>query len=287
MEQIISCKKLTFAYGAEEGRLGPPVLENLDFAVKRGEFVAVLGHNGSGKSTLAKHFNAILLPVGGAVCVSGIDTRLEERLLEIRSRVGMVFQNPDNQIVATVVEEDVAFALENLGVPQEEIRRRVDDALEAVDMYDYRLHAPHQLSGGQKQRVAIAGIIAMQPECIVLDEPTAMLDPRGRQEVVNTIKGLNREKGITVVLITHFMDEAARSGRVVVMNDGAILLDGPPREVFSHVSLLKKVGLDVPQATELAWELRKAGVSLPQDIISAEQCVTALEELLQKARGKS
>lgn len=282
MEKSITCSDLTFAYGVPEaGKVLVPVLEHLDFEVTKGEFVAVLGHNGSGKSTLAKHFNAILLPMGGVVHVGGIDTADENRLLEIRSHVGMVFQNPDNQIVATIVEEDVAFALENLGVEPARIRERVDAALRSVDMYDFRLHAPHQLSGGQKQRVAIAGIIAMRPDCIVLDEPTAMLDPRGRQEVINTIRQLNAEFGITVVLITHFMDEAAQSDRVVVMNDGKILLDATPQEVFSHVEQLKQVGLDVPQSTELAHELRQAGYSLPEGIITDAQCVAALYELLE------
>ena len=283
MDNIVVCDNITFFYGAQEpGKPRPlPIMEDLSFAVKRGELVAVLGHNGSGKSTLAKHFNAILLPQGGAVYVNGIDTKLEEKLLEIRSHVGMVFQNPDNQIVATVVEEDVAFALENLGVPTEDIRRRVDDALRSVDMYEHRLRAPHQLSGGQKQRVAIAGIIAMRPDCIVLDEPTAMLDPRGRREVISTIKGLNEEFGITVVLITHFMDEAARCGRVVVMNDGEIILDADPHKVFAQVELLKSVGLDVPQSTDLIYSLRKEGLSLPEDIIDVEQCVEVLNTLLK------
>ena len=283
MDNIVVCDNITFFYGTQEpGKPRPlPIMEDLSFAVKRGELVAVLGHNGSGKSTLAKHFNAILLPQGGAVYVNGIDTKLEEKLLEIRSHVGMVFQNPDNQIVATVVEEDVAFALENLGVPTEDIRRRVDDALQSVDMYEHRLRAPHQLSGGQKQRVAIAGIIAMRPDCIVLDEPTAMLDPRGRREVISTIKGLNEEFGITVVLITHFMDEAARCGRVVVMNDGEIILDADPHKVFAQVELLKSVGLDVPQSTDLIYSLRKEGLSLPEDIIDVEQCVEVLNTLLK------
>ena len=283
MENIFECQSITFSYNiADQDKVLPvPILEDLSIAVRPGEFVAVLGHNGSGKSTLAKHLNAILLPQGGVVYVNGIDTREEERLLEIRSHVGMVFQNPDNQIVATVVEEDVAFALENLGVPPAEIRTRVDDALRSVGMYEHRLRAPHQLSGGQKQRVAIAGIIAMRPDCIVLDEPTAMLDPRGRQEVIGTVQELNREFGITVVLITHFMDEAARCGRVVVMDDGKIILDASPREVFSQVELLKSVGLDVPQATELVYRLRQAGIELPGDIIEVEQCVTAIGRLLK------
>ena len=228
MDNIVVCDNITFFYGAQEpGKPRPlPIMEDLSFAVKRGELVAVLGHNGSGKSTLAKHFNAILLPQGGAVYVNGIDTKLEEKLLEIRSHVGMVFQNPDNQIVATVVEEDVAFALENLGVPTEDIRRRVDDALQSVDMYEHRLRAPHQLSGGQKQRVAIAGIIAMRPDCIVLDEPTAMLDPKGRREVLRTVKALNRDFGITVVLITHDNSIAVTAERIIRLQDGQVIYDG-------------------------------------------------------------
>ena len=250
--------------------------------VQPGEFVAVLGHNGSGKSTLAKHFNAILLPTSGTVYVGGIDTKEEERLYEIRQTAGMVFQNPDNQLVATIVEEDVAFALENLGVPPDEIRSRVDESLKAVGMYDYKEHSPHQLSGGQKQRIAIAGIIAMRPKCIVLDEPTAMLDPQGRKEVLRTIRQLGSQFGITVVLITHYMDEAAQCDRVVVVDNGKIILDGGPRQVFSHVEELKNVGLDVPQVTELAWLLRKDGYQLPDDILFEEECVQAIEKLLEE-----
>ena len=282
MQEIITCENISFSYRQGEDKTFP-VFEHLDFAVEKGQFVAVLGHNGSGKSTLAKHFNAILLPDGGTVWVGGIDTKNEERLLDIRRQAGMVFQNPDNQIVATIVEEDVAFALENLGVPSDEIRRRVDDALKSVDMYDYRNRAPHQLSGGQKQRVAIAGIIAMRPECIILDEPTAMLDPRGRREVIRTVRELRDEFGITVVLITHFMDEAARCERVVVMDDGKIILDGTPGEVFAQVELLKSVGLDVPQASELAYELRRSGVNLPNDIVTGEQFIEAFQILSREA----
>ena len=259
---------------------GQVVLKGLDLTIPAGEFAAVLGHNGSGKSTLAKHFNAILLPTEGDVVVCGINTKDEDRLFDIRQQVGMVFQNPDNQIVATIVEEDVAFALENLGVPPEEIRRRVDEALKAVDMYEYREHAPHQLSGGQKQRVAIAGILAMRPDFIILDEPTAMLDPQGRREVLRTVKELNRDFGTTVVLITHYMDEAVQAGRVVVIDDGRILRDGTPKEVFTQVELLKSVGLDVPQVTELVYELRKAGVDLPLDILTEDECYEALKKLL-------
>lgn len=276
MDAIISAKDLVFSYPGD-ARLA---LDHVSLTVGKGDLVAVLGHNGSGKSTLAKHFNAILLPQGGVCYVDGINTADEDRLLELRSRAGMVFQNPDNQIVATIVEEDVAFGLENIGVPPEEIRIRVDEALTDVGMYEYRLHAPHQLSGGQKQRVAIAGIIAMMPKLIILDEPTAMLDPRGRAEVLETVIKLNREFGVTVLLITHFMDEAAACRRVVVMDDGKILLDAPPKEVFSHVSLLKQVGLDVPQATEIIHELRRSGINLPDDIITDEECVEALSSLL-------
>ena len=276
MDAIIRAKDLVFSYPGD-ARLA---LDHVSLTVGKGDLVAVLGHNGSGKSTLAKHFNAILLPQGGVCYVDGINTADEDRLLELRSRAGMVFQNPDNQIVATIVEEDVAFGLENIGVPPDEIRIRVDEALTDVGMYEYRLHAPHQLSGGQKQRVAIAGIIAMMPKLIVLDEPTAMLDPRGRAEVLETVIKLNREFGVTVLLITHFMDEAAACRRVVVMDDGKILLDAPPKEVFSHVSLLKQVGLDVPQATEIIHELRRSGINLPDDIITDEECVEALSSLL-------
>ena len=257
------------------------VLDGVDLEIAEGSFVAVLGHNGSGKSTLAKHMNAILLPTGGKVYVSGIDTADEDALLDIRRTVGMVFQNPDNQIVANVVEEDVAFAPENLGVPSEEIRRRVDEALRQVGMYEYREHAPHLLSGGQKQRVAIVGVIAMRPRCIVLDEPTAMLDPIGRSEVMKTIRALNRTSGVTVVLITHHMDEAAMADRLVVMAKGKIVSDGPPRQVFRQVEALKSVGLTVPETTELLWQLRQAGVDVPLDALSDEECAQALYRLLQ------
>ena len=283
MEPILSARDVSFAYdNYEEKKLPPVVLEDISLDVQPGEFVAVLGHNGSGKSTLAKHFNAILLPTSGTVYVGGIDTKEEDRLYDIRQTAGMVFQNPDNQLVATIVEEDVAFALENLGVPPEEIRRRVDESLKAVGMYEYREHSPHQLSGGQKQRVAIAGIIAMRPKCIVLDEPTAMPDPQGRREVLQTIRQLGDQFGITVVLITHYMDEAARCDRVVVVDNGKIILDGIPRKVFSHVEQLKSVGLDVPQVTELAWLLRQDGYDLPDDIIFEEECVQAIEKLLEE-----
>ena len=285
MENIIEFQNVSFRYESDTDTPLPRVIEGLNFTVHRGEFVAVLGHNGSGKSTLAKLCNAILLPEEGRVLVDGMDTAEESLKYDIRQTVGMVFQNPDNQIVATIVEEDVAFGPENLGVEPQEIRRRVDDALRAVEMYEFREKEPHRLSGGQKQRVAIAGIIAMRPDCIVLDEPTAMLDPRGRAEVLKTIRRLNREQGITIVLITHFMDEAVRAGRVVVMDDGKILMDGTPREVFSHVAQLKQVGLDVPQAAELADALNREGWGLPEDILTVEECVDALATAL-KPTGK-
>ena len=280
MSTIIQINDLRFAYPAVEGST-PVVLDGVSLEIEEGSFVAVLGHNGCGKSTLAKHMNAILLPSGGTVYVDGIDTADENRLLDIRRAVGMVFQNPDNQIVANVVEEDVAFAPENLGVPPEEIRQRVDDALKAVNMYPYREHAPHLLSGGQKQRVAIAGVIAMRPRCIVLDEPTAMLDPIGRRDVLNTIKTLNRERGVTVVLITHHMDEAAQADRLVVMAKGKVVADGAPKAVFAQVEELHKVGLTVPQTVGLLWELRQAGCDVPLDALSDEECAQALFKLLQ------
>ena len=280
-QTILETKDLHFRYDEEEGP-SPVVLDGVDLQIQAGTFVAVLGHNGSGKSTLAKHMNAILLPTGGKVYVDGMDTADEEKLMDIRRTVGMVFQNPDNQIVANVVEEDVAFAPENLGVPPEEIRRRVDDALKAVGMYEYREHAPHLLSGGQKQRVAIAGVIAMQPRCIVLDEPTAMLDPIGRSEVLKTIKELNRTSGVTVVLITHHMDEAAQADRLVVMSKGKVIADGAPREVFKQVEALKEVGLTVPETTEFLWELRKAGVDVSLDALSDEECAQELYQLLNQ-----
>ncbi len=280
-QSIIQTQQLQFSYPANEGENAPKtVLNGVDLSIERGSFTAVLGHNGSGKSTLAKHMNAILLPSGGKVYVDGMDTVREETLLQIRKTVGMVFQNPDNQIVANVVEEDVAFAPENLGVPPEEIRRRVDDALKAVNMYQYREHAPHLLSGGQKQRIAIAGVIAMQPECIVLDEPTAMLDPIGRADVLRTIKTLNRERGVTVVLITHHMDEAAQADRLVVMTQGKIIADGPPKRVFQDVEGLKAVGLTVPHTVELLWQLRQEGLDVPLDALSDEECAQALFHLM-------
>lgn len=275
---ILQAQDVRFRYDTEQPNFA---VDGVSMEVHRGEFVAVLGANGCGKSTLAKHFNAILLPESGTVLVEDMDTRTDEKLYDIRQKVGMVFQNPDNQIVANVVEEDVAFAPENLGVPPAEIRRRVDDALKAVGMYEYREHAPHLLSGGQKQRVAIAGVIAMAPRCIVLDEPTAMLDPIGRAEVMKTIRELNRSSGVTVVLITHHMDEAAQADRLVVMAKGRVVADGTPRKVFQRVEELKAVGLTVPETTELLWQLRQAGVDVPLDALSDEECAQALFDLLQ------
>lgn len=280
-KSFIEANSISFSYPAYDDVIPPLVLDGVSISIEEGEFLAVLGHNGSGKSTLAKHFNAILVPGEGEVFVNGIKTAEESRLFEIRQEVGMVFQNPDNQIVATIIEEDVAFALENLGVPPKEIRERVDDALKKVDMYEYRLHAPNQLSGGQKQRIAIAGIVAMRPKCVVLDEPTAMLDPKGRREVMETIKQLNKELGITVVIITHYMDEAAMCDRVAIVDDGKVIMDSTPREVFAKVDEIKKIGLDVPQVTELCHELKKEGFDLPDCVLTEEECVAALEKLLK------
>ena len=282
MPTMTETKALEFAYPAEEGTEPVLALRGVDTAIEKGSFVVVLGHNGSGKSTFAKCLNAILLPCGGKVYVEGMDTQDEACLLEIRRRVGMVFQNPDNQIVANVVEEDVAFAPENLGVPTEEIRRRVDDALAAVDMTAFMTHAPHLLSGGQKQRVAIAGVIAMEPECIVLDEATAMLDPIGRQEVLSAVHKLNREKGITVVLITHHMNEAEDADRVIVMDDGKIALDGTPKEVFTQVEPLRDMGLTVPDTVDLLDRLRKDGLEVPLDALTVEECAAAITAALTK-----
>ena len=276
MTEAIRTEHLKFSYDAQSESGGVMVFDDLNLSIEEGSFVAVLGHNGCGKSTLAKHFNAVLLPEGGSVHVFGMDTSDESLLVDIRRTVGMVFQNPDNQMVANVVEEDVAFAPENLGVPSEEIRRRVDEALKLVGMYVYRLHAPHLLSGGQKQRVAIAGVIAMRPRCIVLDEPTAMLDPHGREEVISTIERLNREMGITVVLITHHMTEAIRAQRVIVMDAGRILADGTPKEVFPQVELLESVGLTVPATTKVLYALNQAGFDLPLDALSTEECAQVL-----------
>ena len=277
MSTMLQTEHLTFAYPAEEGESAPTAaLEDVTLSVEKGSFVVVLGHNGSGKSTLAKQMNAVLLPCGGTVYVDGMDTRQEALLLEIRRRVGMVFQNPDNQIVANVVEEDVAFAPENLGIPTEEIRRRVDDALAAVGMSEFTRHAPHLLSGGQKQRVAIAGVIAMAPECVVLDEATAMLDPSGRREVLSAIRALNRERGITVVLITHHMDEALGADRLIVMNDGRLAMDGTPAEVFAQVDALRAMGLAAPDTVELLYGLRQGGMDVPLDALTVEDCAAAI-----------
>ena len=282
MGDFITVKDLYFKYEEnEEGQESDFALKGIDLTVSRGEFVAVVGHNGSGKSTLAKHFNAIYLPTTGDVIVDGMNTKDDDHVFDIRKKVGLVLQNPDNQIVAGVVEEDVAFGCENLGVPPKEIRKRVDDALKAVDMYEYRLHSPDKLSGGQKQRVAIAGIIAMEPECIVLDEPTAMLDPRGRDEVMSTITRLNRENGITIILITHYMEEAVLAGRVVMIDSGKVFLDGTPGEVFSKVELLKQHRLDVPQATELNYKLKGCGFDVPDSVLTEDECIEAIIKLLK------
>lgn len=292
MEDIISAENLTFYYSELADDDEPQaqvnkilVFDGLDLKIKKGSFTVILGHNGCGKSTLAKHMNAILLPCGGKMYAAGFDTSDESKLFDIRKHIGMVFQNPDNQIVASVVEEDVAFALENMGVPPAEMRIRVDEALKAVGMYEYREHSPSQLSGGQKQRVAIAGIIAMRPDCIVLDEPTAMLDPAGRREVMKTIRRLNRENGITIILITHYMDEAAQAERVVVMDKGKIILDDTPSEVFSHVDMLRGVGLDVPQVTQLMYLMDHSGFEgADTHIINEEECADYLYSLLSANR---
>lgn len=283
-ENIIEFQNVSFRYEADESEKPLPLcVEHVNLNIKKGDFVAVLGHNGSGKSTLAKLSNSILIPESGRVLVNGMDTADEDLSYDIRRTVGVVFQNPDNQIVASIVEEDVAFGPENLGVPPEELRRRVDDALKAVGMYEYRHHEPHKLSGGQKQRVAIAGMIAMLPECIVLDEPTAMLDPKGRKEVMDTVRRLNRECGMTVVFITHFMEEAAEADRVVVMDNAKILLDSTPQEVFSKADLLKKIGLDVPKAAALAAELRANGIPIRGNVLTADALADNILELLGDA----
>ena len=279
MKNIIEVNNVSFEYITDENTL--KAIDNLNLEVKEGEFVAIIGHNGSGKSTLSKNLNAILFPTEGNILINEMDTKEEDNLWDIRQTAGMVFQNPDNQIVATVVEEDVAFAPENLGVPAEEIRRRVDDALRAVDMYEYRHHAPHLLSGGQKQRIAIAGAIAMRPECIVLDEPTAMLDPKGRKEVIAAIERLKADEGITVVLITHYMDEAVKADRVIVMDDGKIVMEDTPKNVFSNVKMLKGLGLDVPQVTELAYLLNKSGIPIKNDVLTVDECTKELMKFLQ------
>lgn len=280
MDSIIDISNVTFEYTDNDNV--STVLKNLSFSIERGSFTVILGHNGSGKSTLAKLMSGLLKPDSGTVTVDGITTADEQNEIEVHRRVGMVFQNPDNQIVATIVEEDVAFGPENLGLSPALIRERVDGALKTVDMYDYRLHAPHKLSGGQKQRVAIAGIIAMEPQCIVFDEPTSMLDPKGRREVMDTIYRLNKEKGITIVLITHYMEEVEKADRVVVMDSGEILLDGTPSDVFSQVEKIKEIGLDVPQTTELLYILKQKGYELPNGVIGTDDCVLELLALLRR-----
>ncbi|XZI41764.1 energy-coupling factor transporter ATPase [Clostridium perfringens] len=278
-ENMIKSEDLVFKYVNAEDQTEKVAINYVSMKVKKGEFLVILGHNGSGKSTMAKHMNALLLPSGGKMYVDGLDTSDIENLWEVRRRAGMVFQNPDNQLVATIVEEDVAFGPENLGVDPKEIRERVDDSLKAVGMYEYRKHAPHLLSGGQKQRIAIAGILAMRPKCIVLDEPTAMLDPSGRNEVMKTIKEVNQKFGITIILITHYMDEAAQADRIIVMDKGEKVMEGVPREIFSQVQKIKSIGLDVPQVTELAYELQKEGVDISTEILNIDEMVNALCQL--------
>lgn len=273
---MIKTDKVTYEYKSYIDDSIQTAVKNLSIEVKKGEFLVILGHNGSGKSTLAKMMNGLIMPTRGDVYVSGMDTKEEDKIWDIRSKAGMVFQNPDNQIVATIVEEDVAFGPENLGVPPKEIRERVDEALKSVEMLEYKKHAPHLLSGGQKQRVAIAGILSMKPDCIIFDEPTAMLDPNGRKEVIETIKRLNRVEGKTIVLITHYMDEAVEADRILVMSEGEIVLEGTPREVFRQVEKVKELGLDVPQVTELVYELRKEGIEIKDDILSVEELVDIL-----------
>ena len=282
MTEIIKTENLTFSYPPDEGKEPVPALKGVELAIEQGSFVVILGHNGSGKSTLAKHMNAVLLPGGGTVWVDGMDTSDENLLLEVRRRVGMVFQNPDNQIVANVVEEDVAFGPENLGIPPEELQRRVAAALKAVGMEAFTLHAPHHLSGGQKQRIAIAGVIAMEPACIVLDESTAMLDPLGRREVLDTVQKLNREKGITIVLITHHIDEAALADRVVVMDSGSVVMDGTPKEILVRVEELQAIGLAAPHTVELLYGLRQDGFDVPLDALGIRECADAIVGSLKK-----
>jgi energy-coupling factor transport system ATP-binding protein len=281
IENMINIQGLTYKYTSleEDAEVEKYAVKGVDLEVKKGEFLVVLGHNGSGKSTIAKHINALLLPTEGKVIVDGLDTLDENNLWKIRSKAGMVFQNPDNQLVATIVEEDVAFGPENLGVEPKEIRKRVDESLEKVGMSEYKRHAPHLLSGGQKQRVAIAGVLAMKPQCIVFDEPTAMLDPSGRRDVMKNIKELNKEYGMTIVLITHYMDEAAEADRIVVVDDGKIIIEGTPRKVFSKVETMKRVGLDVPQVTELAYELKKSGINISTEILNVNEMVDVLCQL--------
>lgn len=280
-EDMIKFQNVTYKYTSieDDKEVERYAVKGIDLEVKKGEFLVVLGHNGSGKSTIAKHINALVQPSSGTVMVDGLDTSKEENLWDIRSKAGMVFQNPDNQLVATIVEEDVAFGPENLGIEPKEIRKRVDDSLERVGMSEYKRHAPHLLSGGQKQRVAIAGVLAMKPECIVFDEPTAMLDPSGRKDVMNSIIDLNKNYGITIILITHYMDEAAMGDRIVVVDDGKIIMQGTPKKVFSQVENMKKIGLDVPQVTELAYELRKEGININSEILNIDEMVDALCQL--------
>lgn len=279
VSNMIECIDLKYQYSGDETSEGKIAINGVNLSVRKGEFLVVLGRNGSGKSTLAKHVNALLVPSAGKMLVNGLDTSDSSNIWNIRNKAGMVFQNPDNQIVATIVEEDVAFGPENLGIDPKEIRTRVDDSLKKVDMYDYKRHAPHLLSGGQKQRIAIAGILAMRPDCIVFDEPTAMLDPSGRKEVIRTIKEINKTHGITIILITHFMEEAAEADRIIVMDQGNIIMEGIPRDIFSQVSVMKKIGLDVPQMTELAYELKKSGLDINTDILSIQEMVEKLCQL--------
>lgn len=279
MNTMIECRNLVFKYTASENQEEKIAINDVNLQITEGEFIAILGHNGSGKSTMAKHMNALLIPTDGKMLVNKMDTSDMNNLWNIRETAGMVFQNPDNQLVATIVEEDVAFGPENLGVPPEEIRKRVDEALERVGMSEYKRHAPHLLSGGQKQRIAIAGILAMKPKCIIFDEPTAMLDPSGRKEVLDTIIDLNKNYGITVILITHYMDEAAKADRIVVMDKGKLILDGKPRDVFSNVEKMKSIGLDVPQVTELSYELQKAGINIDTRILDVNEMVNAICQL--------
>ena len=286
-KMLIETEHVTFAYDNEDAAGRKLILDDITLSIEEGSFVAILGHNGSGKSTLAKHFNAILTPDSGTVLVTGIDTKNEDMLFDIRQTVGMVFQDPDNQIVATIVEEDVAFAMENLGVPPSEMMQRVEKVLTDVGMLEYRDKAPHQLSGGQKQRIAIAGILAMNPKCIVLDEPTAMLDPKGRREVMKTIKRMNKEQNTTAVLITHYMDEAVQADRVIVVDHGKVLMDGTPKEVFAKVALLKKIGLDVPQVTDVAHTLIDAGLPLSDDILTPDEFIDAIDLLMQRCGKES
>ena len=279
MNTMIECRNLVFKYTVSENQEEKIAINDVNLQITEGEFIAILGHNGSGKSTMAKHMNALLIPTDGKMLVNKMDTSDRNNLWNVRETAGMVFQNPDNQLVATIVEEDVAFGPENLGVPPEEIRKRVDEALERVGMSEYKKHAPHLLSGGQKQRIAIAGILAMQPKCIIFDEPTAMLDPSGRKEVLDTIIDLNRNYGITVILITHYMDEAAKADRIVVMDKGKLILDGKPRDVFSNVEKMKNIGLDVPQVTELSYELQKLGINIDTRILDVNEMVNAICQL--------